>query len=441
MRRTLNVLAVLLAVGGCAPRHASAPATPSSPPVIRQFLSGVENDWEPSLAIGGDQSVTVIAGRRAPSLPGAPPESQIVTWSSFDSGQAFRPAAVFAAGGGDERIKADHRGILYASWIRIEIDSTGRGIDLTRGGLVLAVSRDHGLTWTTTIAASMPSGVADKPELAVSPDGRDVYIAFMARGTLDVVASHDGGAHWERHSADTTRTGYWPTSIALGPSGELLLTNVKNEGSPRDTILTVATQLFRSTDQGRTWRQQVISRSARMNRIGDCVHGPTCPVQIAYGGVAIDSRHRVYLVYTEGTPRHRYDLRWIRSLDGGETWSAPKTLSAAPRPASGDLADTFYPMIATLGDGLVYVAWFDDREGPLNLWAKRSNDGGVTWSEDVRLSRAEGVVGIYGEYGGIGIDARGALHVAWSEGVGHINMPNSKGGTWFARWDGRVPAR
>jgi hypothetical protein len=86
----------------------------------------------------------------------------------------------------------------------------------------------------------------------------------------------------------------------------------------------------------------------------------------------------------------------------------------------------------------VYIVWFDDRAGPLNVWAKRSTDGGRTWSADVRLSRPEGIAGIYGEYGGAGIDGRGALHVTWGDGTGHVSR-DGKGTAWYARWDGRVP--
>jgi photosystem II stability/assembly factor-like uncharacterized protein len=158
----------------------------------------------------------------------------MVTWSSRDGGRSFASAVPYRIGGGDERIKADQHGTLYASWIRIEWDSTGKQVDMSRGGLVLAISRDEGRTWETRIAAPMASGVADKPELAISPDGRDVYIAFMARGTVDVVASHDGGASWTRHVADTTMTGHWPSGIALAPNGTLYVTNVRKTGTPRD---------------------------------------------------------------------------------------------------------------------------------------------------------------------------------------------------------------
>jgi Neuraminidase (sialidase) len=406
--------------------------------VTRHFLSGNANDWEPTLAIGPNGRVHVMALRRIgpPPEPGRPGEQHIVTWSSHDGGTTFGPAYPYAYGGGDPRMVATRSGTLFASWIRIEWDSAG-GVDLDRGGLVLATSHDDGATWETTLAATMPSGVADKPELAVAPDGQDVYIAFMARGTLDVVASHDGGASWERHTADSTLTGHWPSGIALAPDGDLVVANVKRLGTPQDSLLIMALELLRSTDRGAGWDGRVVARATRSLDVSECVHGPTCPVQIPYLAVATDEGGHAYAVYTHGSAGRPYGLELVRSQDGGATWSEPTVLSAAARSVSGDSADHYYPMIAAAGRGLVYVAWFDDRDGPIGLWARRSDDGGLTWSADVRLSDPQGLSGIYGEYGGIGIDAEGSLHVAWSDGTGHIGRAGGMGGTWYARWERR----
>lgn len=435
-------LALTLVASGCAARQEATPARDGAPPVLRHFLSGEANDWEPSLAVGHDGTVHVIAMRHPPSPPGVPPppgDARIVSWSSTDRGATWLPATTFGQTGGDGWLEVARDGTMLASWIRVVMDSTGRRPDTGRGGLVLATSRDLGRSWSTSLAAPMASGVADKPVLAASPDGRDLYIAFMGPGSLDVVASHDAGATWERHTADTTRTAYWPTSIALAPDGTLWLTDARRAGSPGDTVLRVDTQLLRSTDRGATWDERIVSRSTRLARVDDCVHGDACPVQIPYSWVAVDARNRVYLVTTEGEARWPFELRFSRSADSGATWPPTRVLSAAPRPSSGDGADHFYPMVAAAGDGLVYVTWFDDRAGPVELWARRSADGGRTWGPDVRLSPPGGMDGIFGEYGGIGIDGRGALHVTWADGVGHVSRTGGRGGVWYARWDGRVP--
>lgn len=413
---------------------------PSGPPVIRTFLSGDADDWEPTLAVAPGNAITVMTGRRVPPADPAAGfgELAIVTWSSADGGETFGPAQVHARGGGDERVVADSTGTLRASWIRVEPDSAG-GVDLARGGLVLATSHDRGATWSTTVAATLASGVADKPEVAASPDGRDVYIAFMARGTLDVVASHDGGATWTRHVADSTYGGHWPSGMALGPAGELWIANVRPVSARGDSILRVAVELTVSTDGAATWRTRPLGESSRWTRIDRCVRGASCPVQIALASVAIDEAGRVHVVHAHGDAGEPYALSYLRSEDGGDTWTTPVRFADAPHASGTGRADVFYPMIAAAGDGLVYVAWFDDRDGPIHVRAVRSADAGRSWSEPVRLSPSEGLSGIYGEYGGIGIDDHGRVHVTWSDGIGHVGAPGAHGGTWHARWD-NVPS-
>ena len=58
----------------------------------------------------------------------------------------------------------------------------------------------------------------------------------------------------------------------------------------------------------------------------------------------------------------------------------------------------------------VHVAWFDERDGDVEVYVKRSDDGGVTWGEDVRLTSARGT----SQKPSIAA-AAGAVHVVWSD--------------------------
>jgi len=260
-----------------------------------------------------------------------------------------------------------------------------------------------------------------------------IYLPFMGRGTLDMVASSDGGTTWTRHVVDSVRGGHWPSGSALSPDGTIWIANVKNLGV-RDSVLHIGLDLHWSRDRGATWARRELARASRAAATDACAHAPVCAVQIATPSIAVDARGRVYVTWTEGVARQVFAHKFMRSDDGGATWTPVTTFPAAPRPSSGDVADVYYPMIAAAADGLVSMAWFDDRDGPLSVRARRSVNGGRTWSEDIRLSRPEGMVGIYGEYGGIAIDARGRTHVTWAEGNGHVSRPGSRGGTWYARF-------
>ena len=110
-------------------------------------------------------------------------------------------------------------------------------------------------------------------------------------------------------------------------------------------------------------------------------------------------------------------------------------LPPAPRAVSGDLADRDTPQVVAGPGESVFVMWVDDREGKLNVWARRSTDGGTTWQEEVRLSRTdrEGFDVYYGDYGGLAVDDAGRLHAVWSEGRGRFMM-GGRGEVVYARW-------
>jgi hypothetical protein len=447
MRAYPAVFLLFPLIEACTASRSNSPRREPSdrPPVERQYLSGTFDDWEPSLGVGGDNVVSIIATRSLPAPAGAarPALGQAIVWTSQNGGRTF-DTAVFASPTqhmqGDPRIKADNAGNIYASWIGLNWDSTGRGPDPKSGALMLAVSRDRGRTFTMHTAATQKTGIGDKPELAITPDGQKVFLAYMGAGTLDLATSNDSGRAWNIRVVDTMKMMHWPSGSSLAPNGTLYVAHPHFFGRFTDTIANISLRLLRIADGGSSLTSREYSRSSRLGGRGKCMHGETCPVQMPYAGVATDARNRVYVAYTEGKAREVYGLYFLRSEDGGVTWSDPTPLSTAPRPSSGDRADNYYPMIAAAGDGLVYVMWFDDRTGPLNAWAKRSTDGGRTWSADVRLSSTDrdGMVGLYGEYGGLGIDSGGALHVTWGEGTGRISQ-GGKGGIWYARWDGRTP--
>ncbi len=162
--------------------------------IDRQALSAGTDDWEPSLALGAPGQVIVSATRRTDG-----PDSSIrtVVWTSEDGGRRFGPSAIAVDGHrmqGDARVAADRKGTVHLSWIGVEVDSTGRP-DMARSGLVVATSTDRGRTFRDRLAAPLESAF-DKPELAVTPDGRDLYVAVEGMPGLNLVASHDGGASW-----------------------------------------------------------------------------------------------------------------------------------------------------------------------------------------------------------------------------------------------------
>lgn len=77
-----------------------------------------------------------------------------------------------------------------------------------------------------------------------------------------------------------------------------------------------------------------------------------------------------------------WELYFTRSLDRGRSWSPDQRLTHAPGVSAR-------PSIAAAGKDL-HVVWFDGRDDNFEVYTKRSSDGGITWSSDVRLTEAAG---------------------------------------------------
>jgi hypothetical protein len=82
----------------------------------------------------------------------------------------------------------------------------------------------------------------------------------------------------------------------------------------------------------------------------------------------------------------------------------------------------------------------DDRRGDgddgWNVWYRRSTDGGLTWSGEVRISdarsgtvykRRRGFDEPYGDYGEIAVTQGGGTIAVWGEGPSYLGP----GGSWY----------
>src|SRR4029078_1000313 len=107
---------------------------------------------------------------------------------------------------------------------------------------------------TQGVWCSPPKSVADKslsfsdkPILAISPTGKDVYIAFNASDSY-VVASHDFGATWGARVKTNSDTLYWfAEGGAVAPNGTVYFAeSAENQSATGEVKLAV----LRSTNAG-----------------------------------------------------------------------------------------------------------------------------------------------------------------------------------------------
>lgn len=97
-----------------------------------------------------------------------------------------------------------------------------------------------------------------------------------------------------------------------------------------------------------------------------------------------------------------WDIYYRRSEDGGATWQPEVRLTRAPGASQR-------PSIVALSDRL-YVAWFDGRDGNMEIYGRFSSDGGRSWSGDMRLTESPGD----SLYASVAASTK-AVHVVWCD--------------------------
>jgi hypothetical protein len=159
--------------------------------------------------------------------------------------------------------------------------------------------------------------------------------------------------------------------------------------------------------------------------------------------VAVDlsngsTRGNVYVLCSVGrnSTTDPLDVMFVRSTNGGRTWSAPVRVN-------DDASTTAWQWFGTMSvapTGRIDVAWLDTRDNPgsvnSSLYYAYSTNGGVTWSPNARLSQAFDPHAGWpqqnkmGDYFHMVSDSAGA-HLAWcgtfggEQNVfyGHISYP------------------
>jgi hypothetical protein len=122
----------------------------------------------------------------------------------------------------------------------------------------------------------------------------------------------------------------------------------------------------RSTDEGVTWEPEVRLTNDPANSFYPA---------IAASGSDI---HVVWPDYRDGNS----EVYYKHSSDGGDNWGQDIRLT-------NDTAKSRTPSVAISGS-IVHVAWYDYRDGDHEIYYKRSADGGTTWGADTRLTNSSG---------------------------------------------------
>lgn len=257
---------------------------------------------------------------------------------------------------------------------------------------VVAVSHDHGRSFdhVTKLPVPGPGNWGDRPYIAVGRAGV-VYVTW------------DYGPR-----RDKTKVVCPPTSSCYFDAGEFNAV------------------IQRSSDGGRTWTKLApISPNFPLGGVysAPLVAEPNGALDVLYWQHPTDpSTLRV-------SPGRQY---FIRSTDGGRTWSPPVPVGAT----TGTIALKTWWIDGSLDDdpsGTIYAAWDTQGSGRDTGWLAWSRDGGKHWSTPIRV--ASGRTGHLTEVAAAG---SGSVYVGWQTivpGKGYATFVRrySRGKGWTSR--------
>ncbi|MCH7591356.1 MAG: exo-alpha-sialidase, partial [Planctomycetes bacterium] len=324
------------------------------------------------------------------------PSKMAIGWRQFDTITSnFRQAGIaFSTDGGqtwtfpgvldpgqfrsDPVLGSDAAGNFYYSSL-----SSLRSIEVFK-------SIDGGATWGTPVSAFG----GDKQWIAV--DGTtglgagNVYqiwnVQYSCCGGADFTRSSDGGASFDGPYALPTPKMKWGT-LDVGPDGTLYVAG---------TTLNQAGHVF-----GRS----LVAQNAAANptfdlmfgvNLGGAVNFATGPNPAGLLGqtwIAVDhssgpTAGNIYVLQSVNPPGpDPLDVHFIRSEDGGFTWSAPVRVNDDP---IGSNAWQWFGTMSVAPGGRIDVVWNDTRNSGVTnlseLFHSSSFDGGLTWEANVAVS-------------------------------------------------------
>ena len=323
--------------------------------------------------------------------------------------------------------------------------------DRTDNANAVAASRstDGGKSWTTgyvfkTSAADGAKLFNDKEWIAADPTNPDVaYVTWTEffMGASGVTSSEvvvisrtvDGGTTWSAPAQV-------PSSPSLG-SGDR-----KNTSGSTVTVdaAGVVRVTFEATSNGHDWVAYATSTDggatfttkllAIIADIPSPLPGATYrDDSFPAFGMDGSSLHVVWSNWNGTNAR----IVYIRSTDGGATWSTPVNIS-------GSSGDQLFPWVAA-ANGKVYATWFNRAPGGGNTYSisgVASTDGGGSWSAPVTVSTATSDVSqgnrfgfptcaasFVGDYSGITVDNAGVAHSLWTDVRVERSTNTDPGGT------------
>ena len=307
---------------------------------------------------------------------------------------------------------------------------------------VVAVSTDGGATFGPLIdifESSFPLTEVkgtDQPGIAVDEDGT-IYAFTKERPPLATGAPTQGQLPLPPAPANACR----PASATPGAPAWIptpVPATAPTAGPPGAGARLL---MSKSTDDGRTWKAKVAESS-----------GVVCSPCLTTPEAAVDAKTGdVYVVWEQSdtgppNPRDDRNIWFMKSSDGGETFTPRKQLNDDSVPNRRPNYDQMFPGISIAPNGRIDIAWWDFRTDALynpngngnttrrdatcfDVFYTSSSDGGENWARNSRISDRS-----MNQFTGFAMhpayDLRGPVGVASTKEQAYVAWSDSRNGTF-----------
>jgi ethanolamine utilization microcompartment shell protein EutL len=140
--------------------------------------------------------------------------------------------------------------------------------------------------------------------------------------------------------------------------------------------------------------------------------------------VAVDSSNNVHVVW-EDYASGNWEIYHKKSTNGGATWTASQRLTWSP-------GNTLLPVLTADSTGNLHLAWQqNETPGEIEVYYKQSTDAGATWSTSQRLTWTSG----WSTSPALAVSASGVLHLVWNDSTsGNVEVYYKKSTDGGAAW-------
>ncbi len=362
---------------------------------------------EPSIAINPTNSKNMVIGwRRFPAPAKSGPQGGFAY--SFDQGKTWTSGflpSLAAQNRTDPALDTDAEGnFYYQSMAHGAVNSSA-----------VFKSSNGGVSWGRPVHQF----IGDKNWIAIDKTGGDsqghIYSTWRRSGSSHpdpeyvpkyFIRSVDGGKTYQEPDAalPIARMGFG--RIAIGPQGDVYLSGVDEDVASVNSIGLIRNghYFLKSTNAKDPTASPTFSATQvdmggnviwLFNLDGPNHLGADGDMQIATdvsnsllkGNIYMLANTQSYLWESGDDP---IDVSFVRSEDGGDTWSAPIKLNTdAPSAHSYQ----YFPMLSVAPNSRIDAVWYDTRNGALlppynmsQLYYSYSWDGGETWSENTPVT-------------------------------------------------------